>query len=760
MTEAATNNFIRADGLEKVTGQARYTADLSLPGMLEGRFLLAGRAHARIRSLDTTKAERHPGVIAVITQQDVPQLRYGSAIKDRTLFAQDVVRFEGEVVAAVAARTASAAEAALGLIEVEYDDLQPVNDPEAALIAGSALVHSEWSSYTAYEGIVRYGNDCGYVTIVKGDAAAGFDDADEVVEERYACDQSHPVPIEPHAVVAQWQGERVTVWSTSQVPFVARAGIAETLGLLESNVRVIVPHLGGGFGGKCEFHFEAHVAALARKAGRPVRIVLTRRDEFVAPDKVNHPLTIQLKTGVKRDGTITARSARIVLDTGAYASDAPAIAEIATMMAVGPYDIANLDIQAHTVYTNKTPAGSVRAPSGPQVAWAVEQHTDEVGRRVGLDGYQIRLHNLLQDGDEGPTGQRMTAVGAIRCLEAAAGMMGGPTTSGEEHEGIGFACGWWFSVPAASSVNLKVNVDGSATIVTGAQENGSGAVMGLALIASEELGISHDRISILYQDTDAGAWDMGSCGSQTTFNNGRALIAAAVKIRERMLDLAAERLEVAPHDLDIHYGGVHVRGAPGKSLTIADIAAAAFAAGELLTAQASPPPPPMPESFGARCAGRVVFPAFADPTFVCQAARVRVDTGTGVVRVREVVAAHDFGRILNRRGARGQVEGGIVHSIGIGLTEGTVYQDGRQLNPHLLDYKLLTASDSPAIRVEFVETTSLGGPRGAKGVGEPPIIPTAGAVANAIANAIGARVRELPMTPPRVWAAIHGNVQA
>jgi CO/xanthine dehydrogenase Mo-binding subunit len=517
---------------------------------------------------------------------------------------------------------------------------------------------------------------------------------------------------------------------------------------------VVVPHLGGGFGGKCEFHFEAHVAALARKAGRPVRVVFTRRDEFVAPDKVNHPLTIELKTGVKRDGTITSRSARIVLDTGAYASDAPSIAEIATMMAVGPYDIANLDIKAHTVYTNKTPAGSVRAPSGPQIAWAVEQHTDEVGKRVGLDGYQIRLRNLIQDGDEGPTGQRMAAVGALACLQTAAEMIGGPTP-GDEQEGIGLACGWWFSMPAASSVNLKVNVDGSATIVTGAQENGSGAVMGLALIASEELGISPERISILYQDTDAAAWDMGSCGSQTTFNNGRALIAAGVKIRERILALAAETLEVATDDLEIHDGGVHVRGTPGKALSIADIAAAAFASGELLTAHAAPPPPPMPESFGATCAGRVVFPAFADPTFVCQAARVRVDPDTGVVHVREIVAAHDFGRILNRPGARGQVEGGIVHSIGIGLTEGTVYRDGQQVNPHLLDYKLLTASDSPSIRVEFVETLSHGGPRGAKGVGEPPIVPTAGAVGNAIANATGVRIRELPMTPPRLWAAMH-----
>jgi CO/xanthine dehydrogenase Mo-binding subunit len=750
---AGTAKYVRADGLEKVTGQARYAADLVLPGMLEGRFLLAGHAHARIKKIDIDKARRLPGVAAVITQADVPQLHYGSAVKDRTLFADGVVRFEGEVVAAVAARTAEIASAALELIQVDFEPLPPVTDPEAALESGSPLVHPDWSSYQAYDGLIRDGNDCAYVTIVKGDAAAGFAGADAIVEERYTCDQSHPVPIEPHAVLAQWQGDKVTIWSTSQVPFAARAGVAETLQMPESNVRIIVPHLGGGFGGKCEFHFEAHVAALARKAGRPVRVVFNRHDEFVAPDKVNHPIVIELKTGVTREGMIVARSARIILDTGAYASDAPSIAEIATMMAAGPYDIPNLDITAHTVYTNKTPAGSVRAPSGPQVAWAVEQHTDEVGRQAGLDGYEIRVRNLLQDGDEGPTGQRMKAVGARACLEKAATLIGfkDPPVLGE---GIGLACAWWFSYPAASTVTLKVNTDGSATLVTGAQENGSGAVMGLALIAAEELGIRPDRVSILYQDTDAGAWDMGSSGSQTTFNNGRAVIAAAAEVRRRILSTASEKLEASADDLEIADGIVRVRGVPGTAMSVAEVASALFAGGELLTAQGSAIAEALPDNFGASCSGRVVFPAFADPTFTCQAARVAVDPETGVVRVLELAAAHDFGRVLNPDGARGQVEGGVVHSIGMALTEGTTYREGRQVNPHLLDYKLQTSADAPAIRVEFIETSGAAGPRGGKGVGEPPIIAAAGAVANAIAAATGARVRRLPMTAPRVWAAV------
>src|SRR4029077_20829854 len=669
---------------------------------------------------------------------------------------------EGEVVAAVAALSAQAAAAAADLIEVDYEPLTPVLDPETALERSSPLVHPDWQSYTAYDGIVRDRNDCAFVNIVKGDIAKGMAEADEIGAERYVSDMQHPVPIEPHAIVAQWQGDHLTVWTTSQVPFAARAGIAETLQIPESHVRVVVPHLGGGFGGKCEFHFEAHVAALARAAGRPVRLVFSRHDEFVAPDKVCSPMIMEITSGIKRDGTITARSATIVMDTGAYASDAPSIAEIVTMMAAGPYRIPHLKIEARTVYTNRTPAGSVRAPSGPQACWAVEQHTDELGKRVGLDAYQVRTRNLLADGDEGPTGQRMAAVGVQACRDPAAERIGYGKPQAA-NEGIGLSCAWWFSLPQPSTVFLKMNTDGSATIVTGAQENGSGAVMGLALIAAEELGISADQVSVLYQDTDAGAWDMGSSGRQTTFNNGRALIADAGEVRQRILDAASKQLEAAPHDLEISDGKVRVRGVSGRGISVAEAVVAAQAGGVLMTAQGAPPPPEMPESFGASCAGRVVFPAFADPTFACHAVRVRVDPNTGVVQVLEVMAAHDFGRVLNRPGADGQVEGGIVHGVGMALSEGTVYREGRQLNPHLLDYKLQTAADAPAIQIAYVDTTAVRGPKGATGGGPraggggggagggggPPPPPPGGGGGSPGRPPTGRGRGALPMTPPR-----------
>ncbi len=726
---------------------------MTVSGMLHGEFVFAGVPSARIKAIDTSRAASVPGVLAIVTQDDAPDLRYGSGIDDRTLFAKGVVRYEGEVVAAVAAMTPEAAREAAELVQVDYEPLTPVLDVEAALAEGSPLVHEDWESYDAAP-LIRKGNDCAYVTIEKGDVDAGFAEADEILEERYVADQSHPVPIEPHAVLAEWEGEKVTIWSSTQVPFAARDGTSHTLQIPQSSVRVIVPTLGGGFGGKCEFHYEAHVAALAKKAGRPVRVVFDRNAEFIAPDMARHAIVMDLKTGVRSDGTITARQAKLRLDTGAYAAHGPGATEIATMMAAGPYKIPNLLIEGHTVYTNRTPAGSTRAPTGPQVCWAVEQHTDLLAERVSKDALEFRLQNLAEEGDEGPTGQIYDGIGVKECVGKAAEMIGWGNDV-LEGEGLGLACGWWFSLPNTAGAYVTLNTDGSATIVTGAQENGSGAVMGLALLVAGELGLEPEQISFHYQDTETGLWDMGSCGSQTTFNAGRAVVAAAQEVRERLLQLAADELEAAPTDLELADGAARAKDAPDRSVSVAKLASRASGRGQMILGRGSPPKPPMPENNAASCSGRAIFPAFAAPAFFCQAARVAVDKRTGVVRVKKVAAAHDYGRVLNPVGAEGQVEGGIAHALGTALTEGTVVDGGLQSNPHLLDYKLQTAADVPPVEIAFIQTTvPEGGPRGSKGVGEPPVVPTGGAVANAIANATGVRVRKLPMTPPRVWEAI------
>jgi CO/xanthine dehydrogenase Mo-binding subunit len=745
--------FIRQDGKDKVTGLGRYTADLTFTGMLHAKFRYSDHAHARILRLDTAAARALPGVFAVITADDVPDVRYGPYVQDRSLFARDVVRFEGEVVAAVAALTPEIAERAAALIEVDYEPLPIVTDPEQSLADGAPLIHAGWAGYGALEDMVRDGNDASRSTIVKGDVERGLAESDVVLRERYVADMSHAAPIEPRAVVAQWNGDKVTIWSSTQVPFNARAGVATTLEMPEADVRIIVPHLGGGFGGKCEFHFEAHVAALARVARRPVRLVFSRREEFVAPDHRREGQVIEFETGARSDGTLLARRARLVLDNGAYSADASFFSQLGAMMAVGPYRIPHVSVDASLAYTNTSPSGSVRAPSAPQACWAVEQHMDELAARLGIDPVELRRRNIVREGDEGPTRQVFKPIGAAEALEQAVKAIGYGRELPED-EAIGVACGYWPSFANPSGAHVKLHGDGSGTIVTGAQECGTGAVMALPLLAAEVLGMRPEQFTVVYQDTDAGPWDAGASGSQTTTNNGRAVMEAARDVREQLLELAEEELEAARADLEIADGEVRVKGSPTKNVSIEDLAAKA-AGDRLLIGRGSGPLPPTPVVDASGCTGRLGMESWVGPTFITHAVRCKVDRRTGVVRVLEVAAAHDSGRVLNPRGATGQVEGGVVMGIGMALSEGTLIgDDGRQRNPHLLDYKLQTASDCPPIEVHWVEVPDdEAGPNGSKGVAEPPCVPTPGAIGNAIAKVLGRRVYELPMTPARVWEA-------
>ena len=753
VVEEKRQPFIRQDGKDKVTGLGRYTADLARTGMLHARFRYSDHPHARVLRIDTSAAKALPGVFAVLTQDDVPDVRYGGFVEDRTLFAKDVVRFEGEVIAAVAAITQEIADRAVELIQVDYEPLPAISDPEQALAPGAILIHEGWEGYGGNEDVVRDGNDGSHSTIKKGDVEAALASADEVVKERYVADMSHAVPIEPRAIVAEWQGDKVTVWTSTQVPFIARSGVATTLQMPEADVRIIVPYLGGGFGGKCDFHYEAHVAALARAARRPVRLVFTRREEFVAPDHRREGQVLELETGVMRDGTIVARSARLVLDNGAYAGDAPFFPQLAAMMAVGPYRVPNVWVDAHLAYTNTTPSGSVRAPTAPQACWGLELHMDAVAERIGLDPVEFRRRNIVRPGDETATKQVLETIAAAESLERAVEMIG----YGRElppDEAFGVACGWWPTFAQPSGAHVKLHGDGSGTIVTGAQECGTGSVMALPLLAAEVLGMRPEQFTVVYQDTDAGPWDAGASGSQTTTNNGRAVVEAAVDVRNQLLELAEEVLEAARADLELVDGRVRVKGSPSTGVDITELAEKA-AGDKLLLGRGSGAPPASPDCDISGCTGRLGSESFLAPTFMTHAVRCKVDRATGVVRVLEVAAAHDSGRVLNPVGANGQVEGGVAMGIGMALTEGSqLSDDGRQLNPYLLDYKLQTAADVPAIKVEWVgDPDPTAGPNGAKAVAEPPCVPTPGAVGNAIAKVAG-RVHSLPMTPARVWEAM------
>ena len=518
--------FLRPDGKEKVTGSGRYTADLSLTGQLHAKLRYADHTHARIVSVDASRARALPGVLAVLTYEDVPDVLYGDLVQDRRLFARDYVRFEGDVVAAVAALTPEIAAEAAAAVEVEYEPLPALSDIEAALADDAPLVHADWESYEGDEELGRHGNVLGYSTIVKGDADAGMAEAEVVVKGRYVTDASQGAPIEPRALLAQWQGDNVTIWSSTQVPYAARAGVAHVLQLPQSHVRIVVPLLGGGFGSKCDFHYEGHVAALARAAGRPVKLVFTREEEFIAPDHRREGMVIELETGARADGTLVARRGRLVLDGGAYCGEGGFFAQMAAMHACGPYVIEHVNVESTLVYTNNQPSGSIRAPTAPQVCWALEQHTDELAEALGLDPVELRRRTLFEEGSEGPTRQVLGPIAVRDTLERALELIA-PEGDLPEDEAIGVACGWWPSFGNASGAYVKLNADGSGTIVTGAQENGSGAVMALPLLVADVLGMDPADFSILYQDTEAAPFDAGSSGSQTTMNNGRAVVAAA-----------------------------------------------------------------------------------------------------------------------------------------------------------------------------------------------------------------------------------------
>jgi CO/xanthine dehydrogenase Mo-binding subunit len=750
--EVAPADYVRSDGHGKVTGSGQYTADLSFTGQAVAKFRYADHSHARVLRVDVSKARALPGVYAVITHDDVPEVKYGGMVQDRYLFAKDIVRFEGEIIAAVAAMNDEIAKLAVSLIEVDYEPLAAISDFVASMDPSSALIHEDWESDGRADELGSNRNTLGYSTIVKGDADAAMARADHIVTGRYTTDPVQGVPIEPRAVIAQWQGNKVTVWTSTQVPYAARAGVATTLQIPQSDVRVVVPLLGGGFGAKCDFHFEGHIAALARAAKRPVKLVFTRHEEFFAIGHRREGMLIELETGVMNDGTLVARRARLVLDKGAYCGEGGFFAQMAAMHACGPYVLGTVNVHSFLNYSNNQPSSSIRAPTAPQVCWALEQHMDAIAKTIGMDPVALRMKTLIEEGAEGPTRQVFDYIGMKDSLAKAVEMIGYGQTL-PDGEAIGIACGWWPCFAVESGAYFKLNHDGTGTIVTGAQENGTGSVMAMPKFVAEELGMDPKNISILYQDTDAAPWDMGSSGSQTTFNSVRAVLAAAAEVREQLLDAAAEALEAAREDLELVGGSVSVKGTPSKAVTIAELAAAGTFHGK-----GSGPLPESPAVQAEGCVGRLGMESFLAPQVFTHAVRVKVDRDTGVVRVVQVAAAHDSGAVLNPIGANGQVYGGVVMGIGQALSEGTILdKDGKQRNPGLLDYKLVTCSDAPPIDIAWVgRFTPDAGPRGSKGIGEPPSVPTAGAIANAIANVIGSPVCSLPMTPERVWETIQG----
>ena len=740
----------RMDAPGKVTGTAIYAADFALPGMLYGRVLRSRDPHGRLVRIDASRAARVRGVRVVLTAADVADVRYGGSVKDEEVFARERVRFAGQPLAAVAATSPEAAAEALGAIEAVVEPLPPIVDVTEALAAGAPLVHEGWASYTALPILHRDGNVCNRARIVVGDVERGFEEADRIFEHRFVTRSVHQGYTEPRAAVAQWDSAgQVTVWSNTQLPFEIQSTLSEILQVAPSKVRVVVPGVGGGFGGKLRVGVEHFAALLARKTGRAVKVMTTSEEELTAA-YARQPAIVELRTGVTRDGRLLAREGRLWFDTGAFAGSGPGVASVATLMLAGPYRIPHLLLEGYAVYTNKTNFGSFRAPSGPQANFAVESQMDIIADALGLDPLDFRLKNIVREGEEGPTGQVLTAVGLEECLRKAAAAIGWHDRRPGPRRGKGIACGWWTTTGGSSGVYVKVNPDGTVALNTGAAEIGTAALTGAAQVLAEDLGVELADINVVSADTLSTPFDFGAQGSRTAFAVGNACRAAVADLKRQVLALAARQLGVDEGALELRDGAV-VAPAEGKRMTLAELARISQASGGGLIAHGTFVAPPTP--YDAKRVEGHVYPAFHSPSFHAHAVDLSVDTDTGEVTIHRYVVAQDVGFAMNPTYIEGQIEGGVAQGLGQALSEEIVYDAGRVLNANLTDYKMPTAVDVPRIDTILVQHPSLVGPFGAKGVGEPPNIEPPAAVANAVASATGVRITSLPMTAEKIALA-------
>lgn len=741
---------VRGDARAKAAGATIYTADVALDRALHACVRRSPHPFARIRRVDIAKASEMPGVAAIVYAGNVPDKRLAFGIKDQWLFPRDLVRYAGEPIAAVAADTEAQARAAADAIELDLEPLEPVLSIDDALREGATLVHPDWQTYEKAEGRVLDRNTCGYNRIRRGDVDAAFASADAVVESRFRFSHGMPAYIEPRAALARKERDGgLTVWCGSQAPYDNRDSLAEFFDLDAEKVRFINQFVGGGFGGKLLMAAEWYAAALALRCDRPVRLVWSRREDSlnVYP---RHGGRATFRSGARKDGTLVAMRASIVFDTGAYIGWGGGSALIATMLASAPYRIPNLDVEGRLVYTNKHVGGPVRAPGGPQANFAKELHLDELARALGIDPLDFRLRNAWVEGDAGPTGQRLEGVSAKEVLERAARAIGwgSPKPPGR---GRGLACTWWFSSCTESRARIEITSEGRVRLHSGNPEVGTGsAAWALPMLAADPLGIRPEDIEVVLADTSSAAYDGGVGGSGSTFGSGMAAENAAKDARAKLVAIAEDVLEARADDIELRDGRASVRGAPEHQVDFARLAAAAGGRIEGLGEAAGSDDP----EFDASLVESHTFASWMGPSFTATAAEVEVDAETGRVAVRKLATAQDVGFAVNPLGVVGQIEGGAVQGLGWALTEEMRYEDGRLVNPGFGGYLLPTAVDAPEIEAIVVERPSKEGPRGMKGAGEPPVTTPAGAIGNAIRDAVGVVPYEAPMTPERVWRAI------
>ena len=739
----------RTDAVDRVTGKAVYGEDVRLPRMIYGVLVRSTRPHAKLLSVDVGEALRLPGVKAIVTGRDTEMGYFGYEVRDLRIFALDKVRYVGEPIAAVAATTPDIAREAAARVKIVYEDLPAVFDPEAALADGAPLVHDSLDGYEIDWETERGGNLCYQVEIGDGDVGQGFAESDRIVEGTYETPVGHPGSIEPHSATAVADSAgRVTIWTSTQKPFAFRSYLAQALKRSISSFRVVPTSIGGGFGGKLFPCVEPYVVLLAERSGLPVQMTLTREEEMAAT-LGRHPSRIRLRTGVRNDGTLVAHEVRMLFNTGAFGPYGPNTAALGSLMATGPYRIPNLKVTGLIAYTNTPPNGSVRCPSGPQLAFALETHLDRVARAIGMDPLALRLRNAWQNGDTTCTGQVLDSVSITECLEKAAAAI-------DWHEprppgvGRGLACNWWVSGTWGTQTLIESNEDGTFRLISGCVDMGTGGLSSAVLqLASAGLGVPVDAIQLVRGDTDTLPWDHGHGGSRMTFTIGRSAYEAAGHLRQQILEEASEYLEASADDLVLEGDRVFVRGAEFHSVPLATICYDRHKkhGGPMVGVSSvldEAPPTTRPHPIGA-------FPA---PSFCAHAVELAVDDATGEIRVTRYAAAHDVGKAINPTGCEGQIEGGVVMGLGLALMEELRESGGKVQNPNFADYLLLTAEDAPPITTILVEKPATEGPFGVKGVGEPPIAPPTGAVANALAELLQVDVKRLPLTPEEVTSLI------
>lgn len=750
----------RLDAWLKALGGTRYAGDLFFPHLLYGKVLRSPYPHALLLEVDASRARRLPGIKAVVTGKELPSgACFGPYIADQPVIAQERVRYVGEPVAAVAGIDRDVAEEALQLIRVEYQELPAVFDSEEAMAAQAPLVHSNLEGYKRNPAVQIFPgtNICNHFKLRRGDVEKGFEQAGRIFEDRFTTQRAQHCALELHQAIAQVDQEgKVTLWASCQAPFAWRRVIADAFSLSYNKLRVIVPWLGGGFGSKNYPTVEPVAVMLAMAAkGLPVRIELAREEVFSAT-VVKLPCVIEIKTGVKDDGTLLARKMKIIWDTGAYGTAGPVVAVNAGYAAAGPYRIPHIWIDSYCVYTNNPVGGAFRGFGTESMAWAYESQMDMIARELGIDPVQLRLQNGLREGDESATGEKMTSVGLAETIRRTVqGLDNRDKREGDRYirRGRGIASILKGShIPSACSATVRMNEDGTAQIAVATVDMGQGARTVFAQITAQVLGLKLEDILVTDPDTDLSPYDWGTAASRATFFAGNAVRKAAEDVKQQILLLAEEKLEADARDLEMGQGRVFVKGSPDKCLELAELANYAhyLKGGPLL--------------------GKGVFlipeATYLDPDtgqgakpsafwmYATQGAEVEVDLRTGQVQLLQLVGAHDLGKAINPLMCEQQIEGALVMGLSTSLSEELLVQRGRAINPSLADYKIPAAAEIPKLTPLLVEVPHPDGPFGAKGLGEPGLAPTAAAIANAIYDAAGVRIKELPITAEKVLSVL------